>query len=161
MAQPLSLVTVPTPSLRIPSVAMKPQHIGTPECQAFLDALVETMRMEKGVGIAAPQVGRNERIFIVDSTNGAQAYINPTVEIIGELTEESEEGCLSVPGIYGIVKRAKKIRVTAFDRHARRISHTTKGFPAIIFQHEMDHLNGVLFIDKVERYTQGGKTVRV
>lgn len=160
MPKSLPLVKLPTPSLRERSVEVDPKTIGTPEFQTFLDDMIETMFVEDGVGIAASQVGRNVRAFIVNDKGTGVPFINPTVEIGGDLTEESEEGCLSVPGVYGIVMRAKKVKVMALDRHARRIEFTAKGFPAIVFQHEMDHLNGVLFVDKTVRMTKGG-SVRV
>ncbi len=148
MPKALKLVTLPAASLRERSVEVDPKAIGTPEFQTFLDDLIETMFVEDGVGIAAPQVGRNERIFIVNEKAGPKAYINPEVTPIGELTEASEEGCLSVPGLWGWVKRAKKAQVTALDRHARRVEFDAKGFMAIVFQHEYDHVNGVLFVDR-------------
>lgn len=160
MPKPLPLVKLPTPSLRERSVEVDPKTIGTPEFQTLLDDMIETMFVEDGVGIAASQVGHNVRAFIVNDKGKGIAFINPTVELIGDLSEESEEGCLSVPGVYGIVMRAKKANVTALDRHARRVSFTVKGFPAIIFQHEMDHLEGILFVDKTVRMTKAG-SVRV
>lgn len=161
MAKALPVVTIPTPSLRERSVDVAPEQIGTPEFQVFLDELIETMYVEDGVGIAAPQVGRNERIFIVNETNGPNAYINPTVETLSDLDVESEEGCLSVPGVYGIVKRAKKVRITALNRHGRKTEFTAKGFLAIVFQHEYDHLNGILFIDKAVKTHKTEKSVHI
>jgi len=161
MPKSLPLVKIPTPSLRERSVDVHPKTIGTPEFQTFLDNLTETMFVENGVGIAAPQVGRNERIIIVKDQSDATAYINPTVELLTDLDVESEEGCLSVPGVYGIVKRAKQVKVTALNRHARTVSMLVKGFQAVVFQHEADHLNGILFVDKVERYTKGSENLRV
>ncbi|MEK7115954.1 MAG: peptide deformylase [Patescibacteria group bacterium] len=157
MSKPLPLVTIPTPSLRERSVDVDPKNIGTPEFQTFLDDLIETMFVEDGVGIAASQVGRNIRVFIVKEKGKGIAYINPNVTPLTDLTEKSEEGCLSVPGTfgakdrpYGIVKRASKAHVMSLSRHARRIEFDVQGFLAIVFQHEMDHLNGVLYIDKLE-----------
>ena len=82
-------------------------------------------------------------------------YINPVVEVLSEAVVESEEGCLSVPGIWGIVPRAKKIRLKAYDRHGRRIEVDAKGYSAIIIQHEFDHLQGILFVDKMTHATKG------
>jgi peptide deformylase len=162
MAKSLPLVTLPTPSLRSRSVEVDPKDIGTTEFQSFLDNLIETMFVEDGVGIAAPQVGRNQRIFIVnEKKKGATAYINPEVEIIGDLTEDSEEGCLSVPGVWGMVKRAKKVHVKALDRHGRRVEFDMKAFPAIVFQHEFDHLEGILFIDKAYKILKGKEKTAV
>lgn len=151
MPKSLPLVTIPTPSLRERSIEVDPSQIGTTEFQAYLDDLIETMFVEDGVGIASPQVGKNIRVFIVNEKLGPKAYINPEVTAIGELSVESEEGCLSVPGVWGIVPRAKKAHVKALDRHGRRVEFDAKGFMAIVYQHEFDHLNGVLFIDKAIR----------
>lgn len=151
MPKSLPLVQIPKPSLRERSVEVDPKDIGTPEFQTYLDDLIETMFVEDGVGIASPQVGKNIRVFIVNEKMGAKAYINPEVTPIGELSIESEEGCLSVPGVWGIVPRAKKAKVLALDRHGRRVEFDAKGFMAIVFQHEFDHLNGILFIDKATR----------
>jgi len=155
MAKSLPLVQLPTESLRSRSIEVDPKEIGTSGFQTFLDNLIETMFVEDGVGIAAPQVGRNQRIFIVNEKKGATAYINPEVTINGDLTEDSEEGCLSVPGVWGMVKRAKKAHIKALDRHARRVEFDVKGFPAIVFQHEFDHLEGTLFIDKAYKILKG------
>ena len=160
MPKSLPLVTLPTKTLRDRSVEVDPKSIGTPEFQAFLDDLIETMFVEDGVGIASPQVGKNIRVFIVNQKDGPKAYINPEVSLLSEATVESDEGCLSVPGVWGVVPRAKKVHVKALDRHGRMVEFTTRGFPAIVFQHESDHLDGVLFIDKATSTTtkDTGKT---
>ncbi len=151
MPKSLPLVTLPIPTLRDRSIEVDPKEIGTPEFQLFLDDLIATMFVEDGVGIASPQVGRNIRVFIVNEKLGPKAYINPEVTTIGEAMQESEEGCLSVPGVWGVVSRSKKAKVKALDRHGRRVEFDVKGFMAIVFQHEFDHLNGVLFIDRASR----------
>lgn len=144
-------------SLRERSIEVDQTHIGTSEFQSFLDDLIETMIVEDGIGIASPQVGKNIRVFIVNEKFGPKAYINPEVTPIGEPIIESEEGCLSVPGVWGIVMRTKKAKVKALDRHGRRVEFEVKGFMAIVFQHEFDHLNGVLFIDKAIRTEQANQ----
>lgn len=163
MSKTLPLVTLPAPSLRERSLEVDPTRIGTPEFQTLLDDMIKTMIDDNGVGIAAVQVGKNLRAFIVDEPKtGPKPFINPEVTPLTEKTVDSEEGCLSVPGTFGIVKRSQKVRVSALDRHARRVSFVAKGFMAIVFQHECDHLNGILFIDKAERMTKTkGTSVRV
>ena len=146
----LSIVTHPAPSLRQRSIEVTREQIGTPELQTFIDDLMEAMFTYDGIGIASPQVGNNIRIFIVNERKGPTAYINPEIEILNEDTQESEEGCLSVPGVWGIVDRAKKVRLTALNRHGRKMSVETKGLYANVYQHELDHLNGILFIDKAK-----------
>lgn len=155
MPKALAIVKLPTKTLHQRSVEIARENIGTPEFQTFLDDLVETMYQAQGVGIAAPQVGRNERVFAVDSKSGAEIYINPEIEMLSEAMQESEEGCLSVPGIWGVVPRAKRIRLTALNRHGRRVEIEARGFHAIVLQHEYDHLEGVLFVDKALKTTKG------
>ncbi len=155
MPKILPFLPTATPSLHERSVEVDPTKIGTAEFQTFLDDLIETTAKVDGAGMAAPQVGRNERIFVVHIGKNAGVYINPEVTLLTELTEDSEEGCYSVPGVWGIVKRAKKVHVKALNRHGRKVEIDVKGFSAFIFQHEFDHLNGTLFIEKAFKITQG------
>jgi peptide deformylase len=136
-------------------VEVDPQRIGTPEFQGYLDILIETMHVEDGVGLASPQVGRNERIIIVNHRGKGLVYINPVITKRSENQATDEEGCLSVPGVWGMVERAKKISIQALDRHGRIVELDCKGLDAAIFQHEIDHLDGILFIDRVTRFTKG------
>ncbi len=161
MAKSLPLVTVPTPTLRERSTEVDLHAISTPEFQTFLDDLIETMFVEDGVGIAAPQVGRNERICIVHEHGGAKVYINPEIAKMSETTQESEEGCLSVPGVWGMVTRAKKVTFRALDRHGRQVEFDAKGFMATVYQHEVDHLDGILFVDKATKIVKGGGKKKV
>lgn len=157
----LTILTIPAPSLRERSVDVDPKIIGTPDFQAYVDAMTEKMFVADGVGLAAPQVGRNERIIIVNGKQGAQAYINPEITKRSDATAIDEEGCLSVPGVWGLVERAKRVSVTALDRHGRRVERDAKGLDAVIFQHEIDHLNGILFVDKVTEYTRGKEKLSI
>ncbi len=150
-----SLITLPAQSLRERSVEVESSKIGTPELQLFIDDLIFSMHQADGVGIAAPQVGKNLRIFIVNHTDSARAYINPEIIKTSESTMMNEEGCLSVPDVWGLVPRAKKISVKALDRHGRRLELSAKGYLAAVFQHETDHLNGILFIDRVKEFVKG------
>lgn len=152
-----SIVTLPTKSLRERSRELRVEEITTPEFQAFLDQLIVTMHVADGVGIASPQVGKNIRAIVVNTKQGAECFINPEIVKKSEATEDGEEGCLSVPGKYGIVTRHKKVTVRALNRHGRKVEFEAKQFPAIIFQHEIDHLDGILFIDKAKNVTGVGK----
>lgn len=143
------------PKLRITSEPVSSERFGTPELEQLVEDMIETMKLENGVGIAAPQVGVNDRIIIVDDGKKIDAYINPKIISTSDKMIESEEGCLSVPGVFGIVKRHKKVKLKALDRHGKPVRVSVSGFPAIVFQHEIDHLNGILFIDKVEKLTSG------
>ena len=149
--QPLPLVTLPAKSLREPSQVIPVAEITTPEFQSFLDQLAHTMTVADGVGIAAPQVGKNIRAIVVASKHGPACYINPEITKASEAMTESPEGCLSVPGKYGLVDRHKKVTVKALDRHGRNVEMDLRNFEAIVFQHEIDHTNGILFIDKAKK----------
>ncbi len=111
--------------------------------------MLETMYKAPGVGLAAPQVGTAVRLIVVDDGGGPHTLFNPVVMWRrGEVCEE--EGCLSVPGVVGRVKRAAQVEVAAYDRSGQRIVVRGDDLLAIILQHEIDHLDGVLFIDKAE-----------
>ena len=146
--EPFQIVTEPTKSLRERSRELSVDEITTPEFQQYLDRLTHTMFVADGVGIASPQVGRNVRAIVVNMPKGAECFLNPEIIKASTGMTDSEEGCLSVPGKFGIVPRHKKVTVRALNRHGRRIEFDAKNFPAIIFQHEIDHLDGILFIDK-------------
>ncbi len=145
-----SVVKEPTPSLRERSQEVEVSQIQTPEFQNFLDKLTRTMLVEDGVGIASPQVGNNIRAIVVNLPTGPECFMNPEITKKSETMVDSDEGCLSVPEKYGVVQRHKKVTLRALNRHGRRIEFEAKAFPAIIFQHEIDHLDGVLFIDKAK-----------
>ena len=119
----------------------------TKPVRQLLDNMVQTMREADGVGLAAPQVGVSLRVIVVDVGDGLIELINPEL-IETEGCETSTEGCLSVPGYYGDVERYTKIKVKSLTRHGKTVIYEPEGFLARIFQHEMDHLKGVLFIEK-------------
>lgn len=156
MSDVFSIVTLPTPSLRERSVELAVEEITTPEFQAYLDKLVRTMFVADGVGIASPQVGRNIRAIVVNTGAHPECYMNPVITKKSETMIESEEGCLSVPDQFGLVTRHKKITVEAINRHGKRVTLELKGFPSIVFQHEIDHLNGIVFIDKATKIVTKG-----
>ncbi len=122
----------------------------------------ETMKAAPGVGLAAPQVGVPRRLFVFDSGEEAGAYANPEIVWRSEDTQEGEEGCLSIPGIYFPVTRAMSVRVTAQLVDGTPIEREAEGFLARIFQHEIDHLDGVLFVDRLdpERRREAMRTIR-
>ena len=144
----LEVKTYPDPVLSQVSLAVEKL---TDEDKKFITGLIDTMYEDDGVGIAAPQVGVLKRIIVVcpDAKRGHEkVYINPQI-----LSQEGEvlglEGCLSVPGVSAEVKRAKKIRVKAQDLNGKNREFNAENFEARIFQHEIDHLNGKLFIDRL------------
>ncbi|KUG03785.1 peptide deformylase [hydrocarbon metagenome] len=112
-----------------------------------LDNMRDTLYAENGVGLAAPQIGISKRLVVIDTGDNFMELINP--EIIDQQGEAiRSEGCLSVPGIVGIVKRAEKVVVKALDRNGEEVTLEGSGLLARAFQHEIDHLDGILFIDK-------------
>jgi len=124
----------------------------------LLDDMVETMYAAPGVGLAAPQVGVSLRAIVVDASpkdESAQLMklVNPVITY-AEGSVPSEEGCLSLPEVTGEVVRAKKISVEALDEYGKPVSFTTDTFLAIVLQHEIDHLDGILFIDRLSRLKQ-------
>ena len=119
------------------------------DIRKLVDNMIETMYVEGGVGLAAPQVGVSKRIIIIDTEeNGVIVLINPVI-IKREGETKEEEGCLSVPGVYSPVRRSSAITVEAIDLDEKKIRITQEGFLAIALQHEIDHLDGYLFIDRL------------
>ncbi|MBF1161214.1 MAG: peptide deformylase [[Eubacterium] sulci] len=120
----------------------------TDRIRETLDDMVDTMREELGVGLAAPQVGVMRRMFVAEPEPGRVYYmINPEI-YFEEGSEEEYEGCLSVPGLIGIVERPQKIKIRALDRDGVEQDYEFEGFDARVICHENDHLNGVLYTDK-------------
>lgn len=144
------------PVLRARARTVDKLEIKTPAVQEFIDSMVDTMFEYSGVGLAAPQVHESLRIFVamLDSDGqgegDAVVFVNPEITVVGDQTVEGWEGCLSIPDIRGRVPRAQHIRVTALDRNAKRFELDLKDFPARVVQHETDHLDGVLFFDRMK-----------
>ena len=117
----------------------------------FTKELTETMYQSDGVGIAAPQVGKNIRLVVIGVKSGPLVMINPTVSRKSWRQVEAEEGCLSVPGVFGLVRRSRSLWVSFFDTRGTRQKLRAEGMFARVIQHEVDHLNGVLFIDRTKK----------
>tara|TARA_B100000749_G_scaffold36540_1_gene25252 strand:- start:1514 stop:2029 length:516 start_codon:yes stop_codon:yes gene_type:complete len=138
--------------LHAPAVPVKSV---TDQIQALIDDMIKTMHAAPGVGLAAPQVGIGLRVFVVDISVGESpteliTMINPSLEVCngdGVITEE--EGCLSLPGFSAMVERADEVVVSGIDRNGNSQTIEGKGLLARAFQHEMDHLNGTLFVDRL------------
>ncbi|MGH9174391.1 MAG: peptide deformylase [Vicinamibacterales bacterium] len=143
------------PVLRQRARVVEKHELKSAGMQQFIDDMIDTMHEYSGIGLAAPQVHESLRIFVAHLDPDGQTddkpmvLINPHVEIIGSETVEGWEGCLSIPDIRGMVPRAAQITVTALDRHGKRMEITAKDFPARVIQHETDHLEGVLFFDRM------------
>ncbi len=143
------IVKIPAEVLRKPARAVA--KIGKKH-QALADNMLRIMRKAHGVGLAAPQVGVLERVVVVAPQGRAMVLVNPEI-VKSEGDSIGEEGCLSIPGLYGDVQRAEFIEVRALDRKGREVEYEMEGMAARIVQHEIDHLDGVLFIDKVDLAT--------
>jgi len=148
------VLTNPNKTLRQRSLELTENEFRSRKLNALIESLKETMKKENGVGIAAPQVGVLKRLIIVETETGPMAFLNPRIVRRSFLKINSEEGCLSVPGIYGIVRRNKTITVEAVNEEGQNVSISAQNFPATVFQHEIDHLDGILFIDKAIRFTK-------
>ncbi len=142
------------PVLRRKARALDKGDIRSPEVQRLIDDMIDTMNEYHGVGLAAPQVHEDVRLFVafVDEDPKADpiAIINPEISPVGDEMELGWEGCLSIPDIRGRVPRYRRVVVKAYDREARRIEITATGFPARVVQHETDHLDGILFFDRMK-----------
>ena len=144
------------PVLRQRAKPLDKAALRNPLTQKLIDDMIETMHEYSGVGLAAPQVHASLRLFVallVDDPDGksqATVVINPQIVPNGQSRQEGWEGCLSIPDIRGMVPRHTDITVRALDRDGREIELRLKDFPARVAQHETDHLDGVLFFDRME-----------
>ena len=141
------ILEFPDPRLRT-RAAIVPAVDG--RIQALIDDMFETMYDANGIGLAASQIDVHEQVIVIDlSTDGSapRVFVNPTIEVIDETLDGFEEGCLSVPGFSEAVERPKAIKVDALDRDGNPIDETVTGLLAVCLQHEMDHLQGKLFVD--------------
>jgi len=157
----LTVVTHPTPSLRDRSQELDHDLLLSSDIQTLIDNMIPTMYADDGIGLASPQIGQNIRICIVgkdalklDKKNTLPLedliLINPVWQKTSRKKEWDTEGCLSVPAVFGQVQRYKDITVTALDRHGHELSFEAHNFFARVIQHEVDHLDGILFIDKAK-----------
>jgi peptide deformylase len=143
------------PVLRERARPVEKSELKDPLLQKLIDDMVETMHEYHGVGLAAPQVHEGLRLFVglldedPDAKSEAIAIINPEIVPNAADVREGWEGCLSIPDIRGMVPRFTDITVVALDRHGRKIERRLKDFPARVVQHETDHLDGVLFFDRM------------
>jgi peptide deformylase len=125
----------------------KPVEEITDELRTLVKSMFDTMYLAKGIGLAAPQVGRSERIAVVDVDNNPLALVNPEILELSANKAKAEEGCLSIPDVYGDVERPATVRVRATDLEGRTIEIEGTDLFGRCLQHEIDHLHGKLFID--------------
>ena len=156
----LDIVTVGDPVLRERAREVTDEEIASPEFQAFVDELIETMRAAGGAGLAANQVGDLRRVAVIEVRENHPRYpykppipltviVNPILEPVGDDVFTNNEGCLSVPDLRGELDRALTIRARWLDRHGVAHDEERRGLTAGTFQHEVDHLDGILFLDRV------------
>ena len=154
------IVQIGHPALRAPARPLTPDEVAAPGIQRLIDDLVDTMRAADGAGLAATQIGEGVQVCVAEVRPGNPRYpykpeipltvlVNPVVEPLTAETFANYEGCLSVPGLRGVVDRFVQVRVRALDRTGAPLDLTVRGLSAGTFQHETDHLHGRLFVDRV------------
>jgi peptide deformylase len=155
------VVKIGDPVLRARAREVAPEEVGSPQIQGLIDDLIDTKRATHGAGIAANQVGEAVRVAIVEVEEGNPRYpykppvpltvmINPVLEPLDEEMVEINEGCLSVPDLRGSLQRHLAVRVRYVDREGVEHDEVKRGLTAGTFQHEVDHLNGTLFVDRAD-----------
>ncbi|HWH74232.1 MAG TPA: peptide deformylase [Methylibium sp.] len=153
---------------RLLRVAQPVSAFDTPELHALIADLLDTMEAANGAGLAAPQIGVDLRVVIFGFSRSERypdappvprtVLLNPVITPLDEAIEEGWEGCLSVPGLRGVVPRPARIRYAGFDPQGRPIEREAEGFHARVVQHECDHLDGVLYPMRVRDFTRFGYT---
>ena len=156
----LDIVNVGNPILRQVATEVRIENIRSNEVQTFIDNLIETMRFARGAGLAATQVSVPWRIFVTEVKDNPRypykpdipltVLINPQIEYLTEDRFDNYEGCLSVPNLRGVVERCPEIKIKGFNRAGEPVEILSKGITAGTFQHEHEHLDGILFLDKVK-----------
>ena len=153
------IVTLGDPVLRRPARDVTPEELASSEVQELIDDLIDTMRGAHGAGLAAPQIGDGRRVAVIEVDHNPRypykpaipltIVVNPVITPIDDERYRSNEGCLSVPDLRGDVERYVRVRVEYLDRNGERHDDVKVGLTAGTFQHECDHLDGVLFVDRV------------
>jgi peptide deformylase len=145
----LEILEFPDPRLR---TVAEPVTEVTDDLRTLIDDMFETMYDAPGIGLAATQVNVHQRLLVIDISEDHSeplVFINPEVEVLDPELGEYDEGCLSVPGFYETVNRPRRVRVTAMDRNGEAFTRELEGLLAICLQHEIDHLDGKLFVDYI------------
>lgn len=159
----LKVARLGNPVLRRPAPEVLPEAVGQADFQRFIDDMVVTMREYQGVGLAAVQVHESMQVAVLEVADNARypgkdavplsVLINPEIVRLGDETEDDWEGCLSIPEIRGRVPRYKRLRVTALDRDGNALDFVAEGFHARVIQHEVDHLRGHVYMDRMPDLT--------
>jgi len=146
----LDILINPNPLLRQRAAELKDGDLKNSRLLDLIADMSETMLAKDGVGLAAPQIGDSRRLIVVNTRDGILAMINPVITARSLTKEWDEEGCLSIPNTFGQVKRHKKIRCQFLTAAGKNKKIEAKGLLARVIQHEIDHLDGILFIDKAK-----------
>ncbi|MBI5530367.1 MAG: peptide deformylase [Candidatus Doudnabacteria bacterium] len=156
----LPILTYPNEILRKPT---KPVTFPlSKEIQKLSKDMIDTVRNADGIGLAAPQVGKSVKVIVINlEKNGVplMALYNPKVVSRGFKKVDIEEGCLSIPKVFGLVKRPKKVVIEAQNAEGEKVRFSDDGWIARVAQHEIDHIDGILIIDLIKKYTQGEEIV--
>nr|WP_299038788.1 peptide deformylase [uncultured Psychrobacter sp.] len=150
----LPILSYPDPRLR--TIAAPVKEVDA-EIKTLISDMIETMYAADGIGLAASQVDRHIQLIVMDLSENRDTpmvFINPKVTPLVEEKQPYEEGCLSVPDVYDKVERPSKVRIEALDANGEAIDEIAEGLLAVCIQHEMDHLNGVIFVDYLSRLKQ-------
>ncbi len=150
----LPILSYPDPRLRTLATPVKEVNA---EIKTLIQDMIETMYDADGIGLAASQVDRHIQLIVMDLSENKDkpvVFINPKVTPLVEEKQPYEEGCLSVPEVYDKVERPNKVRIEALDAEGNAIDEIAEGLLAVCIQHEMDHLNGVIFVDYLSRLKQ-------
>ncbi|MFP8966973.1 peptide deformylase [Pokkaliibacter sp. CJK22405] len=148
----LEILEFPDARLRTKATPMAPEEIQDPSLQTMIDNMLETMYDAPGIGLAASQINYHKRLVVIDVSDEGDdpmVFINPEVEPLTEEQETMKEGCLSVPGFYEEVTRPERVRVNAIGRDGKAFTMEAEGLLAVCIQHELDHLEGKLFVDYI------------
>jgi len=151
MSKILKVLTKENPNLRKKSAKIRQEIISSDELNALIDDMSLTMKKKDGIGLAAPQIGRNWRLICIAYKDDVLALINPEIVKKSWKKEWDEEGCLSVPKTFGQVKRHHSVVCNFIDKDGNKNILEAEGLLARILQHEIDHLDGVLFIDRAKK----------
>ncbi len=148
------------PVLRKEAEDLSPEEITSQETKELLQDMFDTMKEEQGIGIAAPQIGVSKKVALIAVPSDSERYpeseespvlfiFNPKITVLDEELQGFWEGCLSVPGLRGFVERPRKVQIDFLDMNAQAQSIVVEGFLATVFQHELDHLFGKLYVDRI------------
>jgi len=149
------VIIYPHKNLRLKSRDLSLEEIESNEIQQLINDLKETMIEKDGLGLAAPQIDKQINLIAINTDSGVLEFINPKIIKKSWAKNTIEEGCLSLPNIYGLVKRPSRVKVSYLDKHGKQKTISDDSITARVLQHEIDHLNGTLFIDLASKITHG------